>query len=93
MCELRFGPDHEGRLRHARRDHHRGRQIATAVNGNAIAGGAITVTIAGAAAGQLFSAAPTAAREVNEDDVISFTPSGASGATVGAQMFAVIRRA
>ncbi len=67
--------------------------IATAVNGNAIAGGAITVTIAGAAAGQLFSAAPTAAREVNEDDVISFTPSGASGATVGAQMFAVIRRA
>jgi hypothetical protein len=67
--------------------------IATAVNGNAIAGGAITVTVAGAAAGQLFSAAPTAAREVNEDDVISFTPSGASGATVGAQMFAVIRRA
>ena len=66
--------------------------IATAINGTAISGGAITVTVAGAAAGQL-SALPTAARDVNEDDVISFTPSGASGATIGAQMFAVIRRA
>jgi hypothetical protein len=67
--------------------------IATAINGTAISGGAITVTVAGAAAGQLFSALPTAARDVNEDDVISFTPSGASGANIGAQMFAVIRRA
>jgi hypothetical protein len=67
--------------------------IATAINGAAITGGAITVTASGAAAGQLFSATPTAARDVNEDDVISFTPSGASGANVGAQMFAVIRRA
>jgi hypothetical protein len=67
--------------------------IATAINGAAITGGAITVTASGAAAGQLFSATPTAARDVNEDDVISFTPSGASGANVGGQMFAVIRRA
>src|SRR5262245_13715327 len=56
--------------------------IATAINGSAITGGAITVAVAGAAAGQLFSATPTAAREVNEDDVISFTPSGASGGTI-----------
>jgi hypothetical protein len=67
--------------------------IATAINGSEITGGAITVTVAGAAAGQLFSALPTAAREVNEDDVVSFTPSGASGASIGGQMFAVIRRA
>jgi hypothetical protein len=67
--------------------------IATAINGAAITGGAIAVTASGAAAGQLFSATPTAARDVNEDDVISFTPSGASGTNVGAQMFAVIRRA
>jgi hypothetical protein len=67
--------------------------IATAINGSAISGGAITVAVAGAAAGQLFSALPTAARDVNEDDVISFTPSGASGANIGGQMFAVIRRA
>jgi hypothetical protein len=39
------------------------------------------------------SALPSAARDVNEDDVISFTPSGASGANIGGQMFAVIRRA
>ena len=38
-------------------------------------------------------ATPTAAREVNEDDVVSFTPSGASGANIGGQMYAVFRRA
>jgi hypothetical protein len=57
------------------------------------AGGSITVTAAGAAAGQHFGATPTAAREVNEDDVVSFTPSGASGANIGGQMYAVFRRA
>jgi hypothetical protein len=67
--------------------------VATAINGAAITGGAITITASGAAAGQLFSATPAAARDVNEDDVISFTPSGASGTNIGGQMFAVIRRA
>jgi hypothetical protein len=66
--------------------------IATAINGTAITGGAITVTVAGAAAGQLFSALPSAARDVNEDDVISFTPAGATGAVNG-HCYAVIRRA
>ena len=67
--------------------------IATAINGAAVTGGAITVTVAGAAAGQHFSATPTAARDVNEDDVVSFTPSGASGATIGGQLYAVFQRA
>src|SRR6188472_1386225 len=67
--------------------------ITTAVNGTAVTGGSITVTAAGAAAGQHFGATPTAAREVNEDDVVSFTPSGASGAIIGGQMYAVFRRA
>jgi hypothetical protein len=67
--------------------------IATAINGTAVTGGSITVTAAGAAAGQHFGATPTAAREVNEDDVVSFTPSGASGANIGGQMYAVFRRA
>src|SRR5262245_6036250 len=67
--------------------------IATAINGSAISGGAITVTVAGVAAGQHFSATPTAARDVVEDDVISFTPSGASGATIGGQLYAVFERA
>ena len=62
--------------------------VGTAVNGNAIAGGSLSVT---GAAGTLFTAV-TAANDVNEDDVISFTPSGATGSATGA-FFAVIRRA
>lgn len=64
--------------------------VATAINGTAVTGGALSVT--GGAAGTLFSATPTAANDVNEDDVISWTPSGATG-TVTGQFFAVIRRA
>ena len=64
--------------------------VAAAVNGNAISGGSLSVT--GGAAGTLFTAVPTAANDVNEDDVISFTPSGATGSATGA-FFAVIRRA
>jgi hypothetical protein len=67
--------------------------IATAINGTAITGGSITVTVSGAAAGQHFSATPTAARDVVEDDVVSFTPSGASGSNIGGQMYAVFERA
>jgi hypothetical protein len=64
--------------------------VATAVNGNGIGGGSLSVT--GGAAGTLFTAVPTAGNDVNEDDVISFTPSGATGSATGA-CFAVIRRA
>ena len=64
--------------------------VATAINGNSIAGGSLAVT--GGAAGTLFTAVPTAANDVDEDDVISFTPSGATGSATGA-FFAVIRRA
>ena len=48
--------------------------------------------VTGGAAGTLFTAVPTAANDVNEDDIISFTPSGATGSATGA-FFAVIRRA
>jgi len=64
--------------------------VATAVNGNAIAGGSLSVT--GGAAGTLFTAVPTAVNDVNEDDVISFTPSGATGANIPATFHAVIRK-
>lgn len=64
--------------------------VATAINGTAITGGSITITVAGAAAGQHFSATPTAANFVNEDDVVSFTPSGASGASIPGTFYAVI---
>lgn len=65
--------------------------VATAIGGTAITGGSITVTVAGAAAGQHFSATPTAANAVNEDDVISFTPSGASGVSIPGSFYAVIQ--
>jgi hypothetical protein len=67
--------------------------IATAINGNAIVGGAITLPVAGAAGGQHASAVPTGADVANEDDVISFTPSGASGASIPGSFYAVVRRA
>lgn len=56
--------------------------IAVAVNGTAVTGGSITVTAG--AAGALFEATPTGANTVNEGDVISFTPSGATGTVTGA---------
>jgi hypothetical protein len=67
--------------------------VAVAINGTAVTGGAFTITLSGAAAGQLFSAVPTAAYLVNEDDVISFTPSGASGSAIPGTFFAVIQTA
>ncbi len=65
--------------------------VTVGINGGSI--GTFTVTAAGAAAGQLFSGAPSsfAAQAVNEDDVISFTPSGASGASVPGNFFAVLQ--
>ena len=65
--------------------------VTVAVNGTSV--GTFTITAAGAAAGQLFSGAPStfAAQAVNEDDVISFTPSGASGASVPGNFFAVLQ--
>lgn len=64
--------------------------VTAAVNGTSITGGAITIT--GGGAGSHFSAIPTALNDVNEDDVISFTPAGATGSAVG-HCYAVIRRA
>lgn len=62
--------------------------VATAINGTAVTGGSLSVT--GGSAGTLFSAVPTAAHRVVEDDVISFTPSGATG-TVTGHCFVVLR--
>lgn len=62
--------------------------VTTAINGTSVTGGALSVT--GGSAGTLFSAVPTAAHRVQEDDIISWTPAGATGAVTG-QCFAVIR--
>jgi hypothetical protein len=65
--------------------------VTVAVNGSSI--GTFTITVAGAAAGQLFTGAPLtfANQAVNEDDIISFTPAGASGAAVPGSFFAVLQ--
>lgn len=66
--------------------------VATAINGTAITGGSITIANASSAAGDFDSATPTALNNVVEDDVISFTPSGATGTAVSVTFGAVIRR-
>lgn len=65
--------------------------VAVAINGTAVTGATIAVTTAGAAASQHFSANPTGANFVNSDDVITFTPSLASGANIPGSFYAVIR--
>jgi hypothetical protein len=67
--------------------------IAVAINGTAISGSPFILPVAGAAAGELATMLPTASTFVQEDDVISFTPSGASGASIPGTFFALIREA
>jgi len=57
--------------------------IAVAINGTNNTALAGTLPVASAAAGQIATWTPTAAVFVNEDDVLKFTPSGASGASIG----------
>ena len=54
--------------------------VTASVNSNTLA--TFTVTQAGSAAGQLFSAIPSSPTHLNEDDVLVLTPSGASGTAV-----------
>lgn len=66
--------------------------IAVAINGTAVTGGGFTITQSGSAAGDVDEAYPTAANSINEGEQISFTPSGASGTTIGANFYAIIRK-
>src|SRR5262249_36164085 len=59
----------------------------------ALSGGPFALPVAGAAAGQVASMTPTAKPYPNEDDPISFTPSGASGANVAGNFTAVLKQA
>jgi hypothetical protein len=52
-----------------------------------------TVTQAGSAAGQLFSATPPSPSYLNEDDVLVLTPSGASGASIPMHFSVTVRAA
>lgn len=66
--------------------------VAVAINGTAVTGGSITITQSGSAAGDYDEAFPSGANDVNEGDVISFTPSGASGASIAGFFGAIIER-
>jgi hypothetical protein len=71
--------------------------VSVAVNGTVVPMSGslgLVASVAGAAAGQAFVANPTsvALSVVREDDVISFTPSNASGANISATMSAMIKR-
>jgi hypothetical protein len=65
--------------------------IAVALNGTAISGSPFLATVALAGAGEVASLVPTANTFANEDDYISFTPSGASGSSIPATFSAVLK--
>jgi len=66
--------------------------VAVAVNGGANIGALTVAAGAAGASGSDAPGAPEPARFVNEGDVISFTPSGATGAAVSAKFQIVIER-
>ncbi len=65
--------------------------VTSKINGTSITGGAWTIAQSGAAAGDVDTAVPTAAFQVNEDDVIEFITDGASSTTAPTTFFADIR--
>ena len=65
--------------------------VTVSVNSTTLA--TFTVTQAGSAAGQLFSAVPPSPSYLNEDDVIVLTPSGASGASIPMYFSVAVRAA
>jgi hypothetical protein len=67
--------------------------VQVAINGTNLVGAVITVLQSGAAAGQHFSATGSwSGGQVKEDDVITFTPSGASGANIPAHFYACVKK-
>lgn len=65
--------------------------VTVAINGTTVTGGTLTLTASGSVVGTLFTATPTAANNVNEDDAISFTPASGTGTTIPCTFLAVIR--
>jgi len=50
-----------------------------------------TITVTAGSAGSVFSTVPSASTYVNEDDVLVFTPAGATGASIYGHCFAKVR--
>jgi hypothetical protein len=65
--------------------------VTVSVNATTLA--TFTVTQSGSAAGQLFSVTLPSPTYLNEDDVITLTPSGASGASVPMHFSVAVRAA
>jgi hypothetical protein len=63
------------------------------VTANSTTLASFTVTQAGSAAGQLFSATPPSPAYLNEDDVVVLTSSGASGASIPMHFSIAVRAA
>jgi len=59
--------------------------------GTTVTGSPFVLTAANSAAGTSNSMVPTGANNVNEDDLIMFTPSGSTGTTIGGTFYAVIQ--
>ena len=62
-------------------------------SGTAVTGLPMTLTASNSALGTSTSFVPTGANLVNEGDLITFTPSGSTGTTIGGTFFAVIQPA
>ena len=59
--------------------------------GTAVGGSPFVLTAANSAAGTTNSFIPTSANDVNEGDLIVFTPSGSTGTTIGGTFYAAIQ--
>jgi len=60
----------------------------TNANGGATLG---TITVTAGSAGSVFTTVPSASTYVNEDDVLIFTPAGATGAAIYGHAFCKVR--
>lgn len=67
--------------------------LTVAVNGTTNTALAGTIPVASAAAGQTSSYVPTSAVYVNEEDFVTITPSGASGASIPCMFTVVVQAA
>jgi len=60
-------------------------------SGTAITGSPLVLTASNSAAGTSASYVPSGANQVNEGDLIVFTPSGSTGTTIGGTFYATIQ--
>jgi hypothetical protein len=66
--------------------------VTVSIAGTAVTGGAYTLTQSGSAAGNVFTALPTAANTGNEDDSVTFAVTGSGTAGGHAMHFAVVQK-